>query len=641
MPRGCDAMDIKFQCPHCGGTYQAPESMAGKKITCRRENCRLVIEVPTTSTGGNGTAAKPAPVRKPVPAGTGTAPPPPPDADALAASLLSEEQPTPDQIAAAEGKPIPVQCPSCDHKFEVGRDKADKNVVCPECTYRFKVVVKEETKPRDWREGKKRLLEKDDQPDDVWSAQATTAADRKSLKEAGALLADDEDEEGPSIFARLTKWTLALAGIAAVAFGVIYLRNTLAVTEQQSRIDDALQALRDAESEMPPTWAAAVWLSAGEHDLHYTETWEEFTQARDHLNAVRGNLTRASNSAERDLLVARLAVAQLGLAGDEQAVKEDRGLDWNKLQTELRQTMQRLTADPDRRAYAFRELARGLIPTGETMRAVPVAQTIAGNTAPDLIGVIGIELFQAGKRELADQTWQRARALPSSGAAPSLQALAMALQGPDASPDQMPRFVDPPSPTNSAVESRRGFALGFALQGKTEDALRLAQDPGNPEHRVRALVDLAEVFIKSDPGFAGQALEAARGILINEVKNQKIPSWLPFRVALLSAQVGEIDPSFEVCEVIADPGLKAWAQMEAMRGHFATEPDEEYPANWLDKVGTEKDLGHALAREAWVRQNVSAGGSYDDVVEEWSATMKPFGYAGIALGIQSKGDSAE
>src|SRR5207302_272980 len=130
-------MAIEFNCPHCRHLYRLPDTLAGKRATCKNAQCRQVIVVPSPAT---------------VPP---TAPPPI-DVEAAALSALSDE---PVQEKAPPEKVIPVECPFCNNKWTVPFDKAGKNVLCPneDCRQRVKVPEPKEDVPTDWRQQKTKL----------------------------------------------------------------------------------------------------------------------------------------------------------------------------------------------------------------------------------------------------------------------------------------------------------------------------------------------------------------------------------------------------------------------------------------------------------------------------------------------------
>ncbi|HEY8504187.1 MAG TPA: zinc ribbon domain-containing protein, partial [Gemmataceae bacterium] len=502
-------MAIKFKCPHCGESYLTKDELAGKRVTCKRQTCRKVFAVPDLKPSPNGAAAG-------APAG---------DADKLAASLLAEEAPTPEQQAAAAGKPIKVRCTNCDHEWEVERSKEGKNVICPECTTRVRVPLQKEAKPKDWRANARRpSLAKVEGPDDAWTTAAATLVGAGTLRDAGALL---EEVEPVPVATRVKQVLLVGALVGAVVLGVMWLMRARTEGEHTSAMADAITALEEADkqSKLPAIWTAAIRRAAAEHDLRLArENPDLLAEAHQHFTTARGALSRAPAAYDRGLMIARLACTLVGFGGAPEDVAAGRRWDWDRVQEELRRTLQRTqTNDPEVWRYAFEQLAAELAPTGEGPRAATVAQGVGVPQAPDIVARIGVRLFRAGKSEQARAMLERARALAgpevegkAAFVSPALHALAMAVEGDQAKPAVPP--LPPPGGGEPAPETRLGYAWGLVLQGKADEAKEMADRKGRPDARLRALLTVADVLLDKDPAAAGPVLGAADEILHKDLK---------------------------------------------------------------------------------------------------------------------------
>ncbi len=132
---------IKFECPHCGKSFSAKDSAAGRE--CRCSSCERPIKVPDL---------RPAPKTAAAPA----APPPRPDSPPTnhhspgIASLLDIELPAAagvqlpsrvDKVAAADPSKVAAKCPKCGKVWHKSRELIGKNAFCPNCKSLFVVAI--------------------------------------------------------------------------------------------------------------------------------------------------------------------------------------------------------------------------------------------------------------------------------------------------------------------------------------------------------------------------------------------------------------------------------------------------------------------------------------------------------------------
>jgi hypothetical protein len=112
------------------------------------------------------------------------------------------------------------------------------------------------------------------------------------------------------------------------------------------------------------------------------------------------------------------------------------------------------------------------------------------------------------------------------------------------------------------------------------------------------------------------------------------------RLCQIAAETGKGDPK-AFADAIADESLKAWAQAEAVRLTAAATPGEKADEGLVvvpDDVKAQK-AGHAWGRLWVARHNAAVSRSRKaekKAVDAWPPTVRPFGLAGIVLGLQDK-----
>src|SRR5262245_38493848 len=214
-------MAITLNCPHRGETYRLKDDLAGKKVNCRRATCRKPFTVPAAAA---------------VPANT-----PPADLEALAAAALSEE-PVEAKPKGPQGT-IKVTCAMCDHAWEVDRALEGKNVPCPECRKIVRVPVLKEEKPADWRTGRSgrpSLAKNEEKLEGAWDTDRKYAG-AGSLEAAGAIKIEEEEPEPGAKLRRARNVLLILAGLGAVAFGVMSFMKSRQEGRQDRSLADAIK----------------------------------------------------------------------------------------------------------------------------------------------------------------------------------------------------------------------------------------------------------------------------------------------------------------------------------------------------------------------------------------------------------------
>jgi hypothetical protein len=279
------------------------------------------------------------------------------------------------------------------------------------------------------------------------------------------------------------------------------------------------------------------------------------------------------------------------------------------------------------------------------------AEMVSGVPAADkaeALAIIGLERWRANQIDEADAAVKRARAeydlavkeakekkgpLP---VAPSLVALYLLKQ-----PPEKVEALDPPG-----GDERTAFAIGVgsvesqARQGKPEGIRSWANGLAQPLDKVRAYAVLAAVMLERDAKGTDDldtlltTLETIQPDQMVEPLPTGKPnvSWLMWRVVRLAALGSHDDKAKKLAEAIPDASLKGRAQLEILRARLgrSTSKVEDTAADSVEKPA----LGPA--KEILARHNTRYGGMSVKLVDVWPEDLKPFGWIGVALGIQDK-----
>ncbi len=627
-------MAIVIRCPHCECAYTLKDDLAGKRVTCK--NCRKVFPVP---------AASPAPVN------AAAVSKPTLDTEQLALAALSESLPeaaSKPEAETAQAK-IPAKCKHCDFENLFEARMAGKNAPCQneECRKIIKVPELVKAEAKDWRNVAKRPSLAKVDPGDLegaWGNAQTQAVSREAIVQAEA---DRVDEEEPVSWGKRIVYVLVGAGVLLVGVVVVTWGLRMRSEGKQDRAIKLALEYVDPKSKLPKLKkepAGLVHLLSGEHELSRNKPKE----AKDHFVAARSALDAGgNNSAERCAALIEIAAGMAELAGPKADVEAGTRLDWDKdkVNAELRSTLSKLPALPgeefrDLRAYAFRKLARNL-GKGERATAVGALAAIAPeDERSELWAVIGLELLALGQREEAEKLAKLASGGRKEGAS-SLVALWLAIGSPDAAEEKKKMGSDKareiatiPAGTKEAVIApfaRTGYAEGWARQGNLDKARALAWS-GKPEEALRAGTALAGVAIEVNPGDTAD-LERCAMLVETDLKNKAVSGWLLMRLVDLSTRANKPDFAAKFAAAIADPGLKAWANYEALRARLKA--TDKQTADWKDanEVGGPERLAHWLAWAAIARHNAGATGGAGVMkeIKGWDDSQKPFGYCGVAL----------
>lgn len=615
-------MALEFNCPHCGVFYRLDDKLAGRMGKCKNATCQKSILIPFQSTP-TATATK---ENVPTPAK-------PVDAESLAQKAFADEPPPAAAKETGPVKKIAVTCQFCEHKFEADAGLAGKNTPCPECGKIIRVPKPVEDKPIDWRAagaGKPSLAKSDEPaPAGAWDA-SRKGVSVEALKKAGALESDDEEEPGERRRRRIKQALYGGAILGIVAFTVLSVMRMRRDGKQEQWME---KAVKEVEVVKKPELQAVVHRYAGEYYVRNAKKSEDRDAAMDWFRKSLDRLqSQSSSDADRYAMLIELGVSQVACGGDGAEVSEERRLPWEKVHPWIRKCFDKIPpTETELRARSMRNLTRKLAEKNQALLAVKVAQHCADvSEQPELIGRIGVELFLMGKKDEAGQVLKQC----SAGNQPAAAALWLGLSP---GSDNIPHL---PLDKGKAAgrTSRLGYAEGRALQGRWDDARSIANDlpGGTPSDRVEALLAIAVVALETgNSEKASNIVESLPALL----KAAPMPPWLLARGAELAARAGKPEITRAFIDAIKDDAIRSWAKLDVLRVKLGSQPKEKADESLLETVSDPEQatVAQALMLAEIARHNAAAGeNSYTKTVETLPSALRPFGYAGTALGGQDR-----
>jgi 4-amino-4-deoxy-L-arabinose transferase-like glycosyltransferase len=152
-----------------------------------------------------------------------------------------------------------------------------------------------------------------------------------------------------------------------------------------------------------------------------------------------------------------------------------------------------------------------------------------------------------------------------------------------------------------------------------------------------ALAVLAAVAVETGKGDAARQDVAEAAKLASPDLAATVSPWVFWRLVRAGVRAGVAEQAEGVARAIADPVLRGRAQLEVLRGRLAATqgPADESLAQTMDK----NTPAHGLALEALARHNARFGSAsaVQKAVDGWDdERLRPFGYIGVALGLQDK-----
>ncbi len=600
-------MPIQAQCPHCQKAYRLKDEAAGKKAICQNPECRKPFIVDAIPLPPRAKSPKPKIAKR--------------DAEAMAAAAYAE----PGEVIPEDSRSIALTCTSCEHKWDVAWAMQGKNVLCPDCRTRQKVPDQKRLKPSDWRDTSSRpSMARVEQLEGVVASSEARGVSGSSLIQSGVL--KEEIEPRP-------KWHYAvvigvpLVAIAALAFGIVYLMRTSQDNKQGQFMADALKDMQEGtDPPLPaaeaPLFRAALSIAAGEYAARQDKP-EQSKEAIGHFERARQELTAAPSSAARDFLFGELAVAQVNLGGDDEAVLGQKKIRWKpqpprpgkgnaegkvyNVQEEIRSTlekMQKQQCPKDARLYAIRRVASELAKRGQTDSITEsiFGQVFAEAEKPEAVALVGLEIFKVNRDD--------------------------------------GRLAEVKAETKSSGTAQSYFEIADKPQESLEKSKRSTD---SPDSRLRTIVLVAEW--STNPA---SAMESAVDVLASSEANRRdsapIGELTLVRLAAQAGRANQTDKAETFANRAAKPDTKVWAKAESLRNRLPVGYTGKAAEESLAEVPVDpKDFkaGHAWARLALARHNASATGDQSKPTvanyDRWGkGTFKPFGLGGLALGLQDR-----
>jgi hypothetical protein len=607
-------MSIKFNCPNCHKLLAVKEHLAGKKVKCPACQKPLVIPVPVSA---------------------------PADVEDLAMAVLADKP----VEKAPEPQTIDFTCPQCDEPIRMGLDMAGKQAPCPSCRRIIKVPVPKKTQPTDWRDttrtGPSGARENMEQkaPEGTWDTRRT-GTHQESLEAAGAL-----PVEPVSLGRRLRFWGSIAAAVTVVLAGGLVAWSFWSHNRQQRLVDNAVALVKgEGQADLGKEALAELHRAVGEYYLR-TGRRDRVVRAREQFKTARDLLAGIDPpTAEREVLLVELALAQADMGGDKAEAEAGTHLPWKDTLAEVQNTLTQLKA-LDLREYAARDAARKLVARGQKTEAAAlvrnvVAQGVEG-ARPEAFGAAGLELVKADPKlaaTLADDGMAFYAVRPRPDPWPALIALHVALDKP-INPKLLKEAQDGAQSGDPVVVL--GWIEGLAVQGKPDDAQKLISRLSSPSPRVRAYLALAD----AQPAAAVEHLNNAAKEVENAPGAFRGAPWLVFRLIQLAAKAGltkETDVARLVLpaadgtprtNVVADAGVRGRCQLEIWRARLKA-ANRKMDEGDLKQCVEEKSPAFPMAMEWLARQNARVSG---DVARGEDKGLKPLGLVGSALGLQDGG----
>ena len=664
-------MAIVFKCPECDFPYRLKDELAGKKATCKNPDCRKQILIPAPSS--NGLRISDLGGIMPENADKNDTPLPTNPADLEATALAALRDTAKEQEDTAADQAIPMVCPHCNHKWTEPYSKAGKNTLCPneECRQRVKVTPpKKGDVPQDWRSGasNKPTLAKEnfEKPADVMDAEARVVGKDAWQKGGGA----EQDLEPVTLKRRLFIYSLIAAPILLLGIGIYFLVTWRSSRGEEIKMDPALKEFADAREELAPAQAALfsaiLELAAGEHAIHpqSMEKDKALKLAHSHFTKARTELQQAAqkdpkNAAERYAVTGELALALLGLGGNDEQVKEGSRFRWipdppsnrplrvneriHTVHEELQRTLgPMMEADFDTKAALARRMARELGKQGQFELASGFTGFLFKDPElPEAKAIVALELYRLNRgSEFPKSAAEELKAILAGGAvgrnpAPASAQMLWNVVG----TEKAPTLFGPPTGTQPQEPNRYAYVGISILKDDPAKSLELAKlQSGTIAGQLRALVLYAEWAPDPGPAF-DSALSAIS--LNSKAKKEPPPPALVMRLSQLAASTGRRDQAKQLADLVTEEGQKVWAKGSAIQ--FAATPSNKNRVEdaELELPSDAKQLraGHAWGKFWQARQNARHASASDvtkSIVGWPKGTIHPFGLAGIAVAQHEK-----
>jgi hypothetical protein len=465
-------------------------------------------------------------------------------------------------------------------------------------------------------------------PEGEWgTATASAKVTRQSLEEAQAI-----PIEKPRV--PVSRRVIRVVGGVTIGFLVFVLllvaKHFFSKSNQGTGLAGAIKFVGgESESTLTPPQAAEIDRALAE----YYFGAKDLDKGRSYLRKARQVIEPAPEGTERSLGLMDIAATQIAAAGP---------VPWDEVYKDLERTVDAIKS-PEARVIALQQVTQQLIERGQTPSARTLANKARGDYEHDLRAYVGLVLWGQGKQqdarsvaaELVKPFQTKSKLKPPVTAA--LLALLLAT-----SQTQVAEEISKMSPTEAAKdpypEARIGFACGSAYLGNWDRAGAIASCPGPRSQQFEAFLAVisAAQSVNRDQAksIAYKLCTPGDGV----IRVPGVSDWLLWRLVNEGKQAGvEVERLAAVADAITDPGLKHSAKEEILRLRLSKldGPDVQTDLSQLaaDDVG-----GRAI--ETFCRHNArydrsaSLLGTLDRMEQ---ASLKPFGYVGVALGEQDSG----
>jgi hypothetical protein len=612
-------MPIIFNCSNCHARMSVPDQMAGKRGKCSK--CKGAIVVPATTNGA------PAAVKAPA------APPPeaPVDVEAAAAAALADEV---QEEKAADY--IEFTCPQCDEPVKLALDLGGKKHPCPNCRRIIPVPMPKLSERKNWRDTGPKLpsaARRDDgpAPADAWGTRQITGPSHEALKEAGVI----QDKRKPLTLMQRLRPFLFLAVPLLLVGGGYYgwkayreagLQNrSLAYALEMTESDQGARVVGGYPGQAVLDAYAGRYYVRSKQSGSSTQAGSA-KKAREEFSKTVARVSKASPSAELDVLLIETAPAALQLAGTPDQVESDIRLPIAEVQKLLRAILAGIRA-PEARLEGLRQTAAALIAQGEEGRIRPLTMLVYASADTDqaeALATVGLELLRAGKKDTAAGVCQEALGALKQVEKPERRSAVVALA---VAVDQGKAL--PPLGDKSTDEKERdliGQASGLAWRGEADRARQVARTLVNAEPLFRALVEVAAA--------TGQAsdFEAALAALAKvDVEVRRRVGWAILRLVWLGQQAGLSTERLDQAVGYVPRAVAGWGQLTLLRARLKASRSVE-PADVLDKITTPVAQQAARVELSW--HNMHRNSSWAATAQGWDEGPRAFGLLGVALGMQ-------
>jgi hypothetical protein len=615
-----------------------PENLAGKKGKCKA--CQQPITVPPLPTSNNSSTPQTAPAPTEAQAAA------PVDVEAEAAALFSDEPAKVEE--PAETQTIDFNCPQCDELIHLSADLAGKRAPCPECKRVIKVPELVKKEPKDWRKVEARGptgAKLPDQPEleGAWSSRSVGSVGKQALEEAGVL---PKVQRPRTLWQKIRLPILGVSVLLVVGLGVVVISNWWGRRAIERGVKDALVFADSPEAN--PNTKAALALAAGEYFLrNRTEKPDPRTGkstspaklANSQFGTALTTLQRSeSQGAERDALLADLALAEVELGGEKPDADQELRLTWDKTQQLLLAALRDIH-DAEAKLSALRAVAQSLREHGQSARVLPLANQLFA--APDAdkaatLALLGLDFLKAGDKDSANKAADAALQLFAKDAqakdakVPPLRAevvaLALLLEKKD-----IPAAGDNDDDKGNELI---GKAEALALQGKWDEARKEASKAEDAGVQFRAQLALAAAAVDAKLPDTTD-IEAAFKLAEDGLAKKSERAWTMLFLVQLALQTRLPEERVRaLADQIGSTALRGRAQLAILRSQLdkANQVVEDSAAEKIDA----KSLARSLAAQALARHNVHVNSGYTGVVQNWQQPLRSFGALGIALGLQDR-----